>query len=145
MATVNYSITNSVKDSWNGYFTVNSLSSTVSDFNAISAIGAGAALFSFTPVQFEMYPDNPGSNVGRTYVTWRSVAFPGQQFPSVGYSFDIWSEGLYTAINSGATWSNLISTGTYNLSNNKWTVVYNYDPPYPLFHGLNGTITFTAG
>ena len=145
MATVNYSISNSVRDSWNGYFTVSSLSSTVSDFNAISAIGAGAALFSFTPVQFEMYPDNPGSNVGRTYVTWRSISFPNSQFPSSGYSFDIWSESLYTAINAGQTWNNLISTGTFNLSNNKWTVVYNYDPPYALFHGLNGTITFTAG
>lgn len=148
MATINYSISCPEVDSWTGYFEVTSTSGALVDditSNNISAVGAGTELFSFTPVQFETYPDNPGTNVGRTYVTWRSVAHPGSQFPSTGYSFDIWSESLYTAINSGATWADLVSTGTYDLSDNKWTVVYSYDEPYALFHGkgVGATITFS--
>ena len=149
--TINYTISTTLYSSgWSGSFILTAeanLTSLVSSFNDISSITYGAGLDSFTTVQFEMYPTDLGINAGRTYVTWRSIAYPDQQFPESGISFDIWSENLYNAINSGASWQTLITTGTYSLSSTKNTLVYNYDPSYAILHGTgaSSTITFTEG
>lgn len=149
--TINYTISTTLYSTgWSGSFILTeeaTLGTFVNSFNDISSITYGPGLNSFTPVQFEMYPTDLGINAGRTYITWRSVAYPEQQFPESGISLDIWSESLYNAINSGATWQTLITTGTYSLSTTKNTLVYNYDPPYAIFHGTgaSSSITFTAG
>ena len=134
MATVNYSISTSSGNSWSGAFTVSSTASTVTS-TIPTNLTAGA--FSFVPLQFGKYP------AVNSYVTWRTPSIAGQ-YPGSGYSFDVWSSTLYTAINGGATWANLQSTGTYNLDSTKYTLIYNYDAPCTVqnYYGIGGTITF---
>lgn len=78
------------------------------------------------------------------YVTWRDRTISAQKHPQKGKSLDIWSDSLYDAINAGATYQTLVTTGTYNLNPNYWTVFYNYNVPYASHYGKGGTITFTT-
>lgn len=133
MATVNYSINTNTGDDWTGSFTVSSLSDLVfSEAGTPTSVSAGA--FSFVPDNISYY--NPG------YVTWRSATNQAQH-PGSGRSFDIWSLDLYDDIVNLSTWTNLISVGTYPLTNNKNTLFYDYDTPTALYWGIGGSITFS--
>jgi hypothetical protein len=143
MATVNYTISSVLQGfTWVGSFVVDSTSSLFSEVNSIEEINVGTLGFSFVPTQFESYG---GSDA---YVTWRSISFPGEQFPGNGYSFDIWANDLYNLTVSGATWQDIINTGTFSLNTGKNTLVYNYDAPglvqepTKLFYGRGGNIRF---
>lgn len=81
---------------------------------------------------------------GGPYISWRDRTLSSEQFPTVGKSLDIWSDTLCSAVNSGATYQNLVTTGTYALNPDKWTVFYNYNVPYGSHYGKGGTITFTT-
>jgi hypothetical protein len=134
MATVNYSINTTTGDDWTGAFTVSSLSNLVfSEAGTptnITAIGG----FSFTPNNISYY--NPG------YVTWRSDN-DQNQYPNGGIGLDIWSLDLYDDVVGGFTWTNLITTGTYNLTSDKNTVYYDYAAPCAIYWGIGGTVTFS--
>ena len=137
MATVNYSVSTASGLSWTGTFEVTNFTDIVSS-TVPSSFTANAGEVTFTPAQVVTY----GSPSNDSYVTWRSVSIGGQ-YPTTGWSFDVWSLSLSNAINGGATWSNLQSTSTYNLNSNKNTLVYNYSGPYAPFYGSGGTITFS--
>jgi len=81
---------------------------------------------------------------GGPYISWRDRTLSSEQFPTVGKGFDIWSNTLCAAVNSGATYQNLVNTGTYALNNDKWTVFYNYNVPYGSHYGKGGNIVFTT-
>jgi hypothetical protein len=87
---------------------------------------------------------------GVEYVTWRSdVPQSGEpyfsQYPSTGWSVDIWSQTLYSNIlTSNRTWTTL--AGVYPLSVDKWSLVYGYDNPQigPKFYSKGGNLTVTT-
>ena len=139
MATVNYTVTASQGDTWSGSFTVTNTSNAV---NTELPTAANSPNQNFTPSQF--------ANLG-TYVTWRSVDISGQTpgppnfldvYPTTGYSFDIWSADLITAINANNTWSFLIGK-TYNLDATKNTLIYNYNQGDAVYFARGGTISFS--
>lgn len=139
MATVNYTITTNVGQTWSGTFVGVTLGNPVNDpGNLPTSITADSGAISFTPENFQLYPADADSN----YVTWRDQPAVGQ-YPTTGYSLDIWSDTLYVDIDGANTWNDLISTGTYNLSPSKNTLIYNYDVPYAPHWGSGGTITFS--
>jgi hypothetical protein len=137
MATVNYSISTVSGLSWTGTFEVANFTDIVSS-TVPSSFTANSGAVSFTPAQVVSYT----SPTNDAYVTWRSSSIGGQ-YPTTGWSFDIWSLNLYNAIASSATWTTLKTTATYTLNSNKNTLVYNYDDFYAPFYGSGGTITFT--
>jgi len=141
MATVNYTITTNVGETWSGTFVGVTLANPVKDpGNLATSVTADSGSFSFSPYEFELYPAGPDEN----YVTWRDSATPGgSQYPTTGYSFDIWSDDLFAAIDASSTWNDLITTGTYDLTSSKHTLIYNYNVPYAVHAGDGGTIVFT--
>ena len=129
MAIVNYTVTPAVGQSWSGTFVVSSFSNIVkNDLPTVTAPNG----FSFSTASFGEFGP---------YVTWRT--YTGGQYPTTGYSFDIWSTNLTLDIVSNSTWNNLITTSTYNLTTDKNTLIYNYDAPQAPFYGSGGTIIFT--
>lgn len=81
------------------------------------------------------------------YITWRSVAPqsepPGYgQYLFTGFSMDVWSSALYTqVITNSSTWSGLV--GSYSLSSDKWSLVYQYDNANAKCFSKGGTLTIT--
>jgi hypothetical protein len=139
MATVNYTISTSVGQTWSGTFEGVTLGNPVNDpGNLPTTITADSGAISFSPNNFQLYPADTNAN----YVTWRDQPAAGQ-YPTNGYSLDIWSDALYSNIDGSNTWADLIATGTYNLSPSKNTLIYNYDTPYAPHWGSGGTITFS--
>ena len=68
------------------------------------------------------------------------------QYPTTGYSLDIWSDALTTAIANGAFWFSLASNSTkFALSNTKTSLIYDYSGRYAPYwvNGNDGTITFS--
>jgi len=90
------------------------------------------------------------SGSGTKYVTWRSQNDDGQ-FPvggQSGQSLDLWSDDLYDHVDptnsaGNATWQDLIDHVPYDLSTNKTSLYYNYNPPYPEYFNRGGKIAFT--
>lgn len=77
------------------------------------------------------------------YITWRStVPLDGGQFIYTGFSMDIWSSNLYTKIiTNSSLWNSL--AGTYALTNDKWSLVYQYDNANAKCFSKGGTLTIT--
>jgi hypothetical protein len=142
MATVNYSVTTSgTHFNWSGTLEVPDLNATVSSTVPTNITVSGG--LSFVPQSFRYYPDLDIENNGNEYITW-STYNGSSQYPDSGYSFDVWSTSLYSAVDSGITWSTLQVSGAYPLNSNKWTLIYDYDQTYsPNLYGVGGTITFT--
>lgn len=134
---INYTVSTSTRASWSGTFDVNNTTSSVLTEIPID-ITFEPGSFNFNPTNFSQYAD---SNV--KYVTWRTY-LGASQYPDSGYSFDVWSDDLYDAIISNATWDDLVSTGTFNLSLDKTTLIYDHSSPgFPFdFYGKGGIITF---
>lgn len=79
------------------------------------------------------------------YVTWRSTVLnmSHNQYPSTGFSFDIWSSDIYTdVITNSNTWNDL-NNNTYTLNENKHSLIYNYDNYYAPVWSKGGTLTIT--
>ena len=141
MTTINWSIADSESDvspTVSGTFEVTTITNPVSTeiptSITITSIKPGVSLL--IPSNIQLYDDGIGNG---QYVTWRDTN-PGQ-FPSSGVSFDVWSPTLASAISSGATWENLVSTSTFSLETLKWTVFYSYDLPDATWYGKGGTFT----
>ena len=80
---------------------------------------------------------------GAQYVTFRSTR-PASQYPTTGFSLDLWSSSLYTAIITNSnTWTNLNGT-TYNLSTDKYSLIYSYSNLYAPIYSKGGTLTITV-
>ena len=80
---------------------------------------------------------------GVQYVTFRSTR-PAAQHPTTGFSLDLWSSSLYTAIITNSnTWTNLNGT-THDLSTDKYSLVYNYASLYAPIFSKGGTLTITV-
>ena len=142
MATVYYSV-NTLRDSWTGNFTVNNPADLVINYDASNPSNFTAGSLSFGVASFGIYPGDNNSD----YVTWRS-AIPADngQYPSTGYSVDIWSSILYSDVVGGITWNGLMGRTAeyYTLNPNKWSLVYDYDVPNAVYYGYSGSITFSA-
>lgn len=141
MATVAYNIVATEGDNWNGSFSVTNLSGSIALTRPISA---SASSVGFIVNQFVCFDE---------YATWRSVDISGQPsgppnfldtFPTTGYSVDIWCPSLITDIKSGVSW-NFLKGKTYSLSENKNTLIYDYDTVNCVSYAKGGTITFTIG
>lgn len=86
---------------------------------------------------------------GQQYVTWRNSTaatntLTFSQYPTMGMSFDIWSDTLYAR--AATTWTTTISNngGVYPLTSTKYTLVYNYSNTYPLYFIRGGTVTISS-
>ncbi len=80
---------------------------------------------------------------GVQYVTFRST-IPVTQYPTTGFSLDLWSSSLYTAIITNSnTWTDLNGT-THNLSSDKYSLVYSYTSSYPPIFSKGGTLTISV-
>jgi hypothetical protein len=79
----------------------------------------------------------------QNYVTWRSLN-SDDQFPQSmsGKSVDIWSTKLYERIGNGDKWIDIVNNSPYPLSDNKWTLFYDYDVPYSPYYSKTGTVSF---
>ena len=133
MALINFSISSpTVGTSWSGQINV---ANTTDIVNSTVPTEITASGIQYTPTQ--------SLNFG-PYFTWRqqndSNQFPN---PQTGLSLDIWSDNLMTDIGSNSTWANLVTTGTYTLNADKWSVIYDYTNLYAPYSSKGGTITFT--
>lgn len=138
MALVSYQVSGGFAGAgWSGSFTVTNLANPIKTELPTSISSPNVT---FTPTQFALFGD---------YVTWRSVDISGQPpgppnflniYPRNGYSFDIWSPTLISAINANATWQSL-NGGTFILMQ-KNTVIYNYDIPDAPHYSFSGEIQF---
>jgi hypothetical protein len=87
---------------------------------------------------------------GGQYATWRSstaiTGLSNSQYPTQGFSLDIWggASTLITNINAGNTWAQLASGGPYNLSSDKYSLIYNYASSYPPIFSKGGTLTISV-
>ncbi len=91
---------------------------------------------------------NGYSGSGVQYVTFRSIipagGPPAPQHPTTGFSLDLWSSSLYTAIITNSnTWTDLNGT-THNLSSDKYSLVYSYTSSYPPIFSKGGTLTISV-
>lgn len=89
--------------------------------------------------KFNGYPGN--------YITWRSTRLnlTYNQYPTLGWSLDIWSNDLYTdIITNSATWDDLAATQDYSLNDAKHSLVYNYENFYAPVWSKGGSLTITV-
>jgi len=79
----------------------------------------------------------------QNYVTWRSLN-SDDQFPQnmSGKSVDIWSTELYNRISGGENWNSIVLNSPYELSDDKWTLFYDYDVPHSPYYSKTGVISF---
>jgi hypothetical protein len=85
------------------------------------------------------------------YLSWKSEN--SNSHPGSGYSFDIWydqgnalAQNILSGISNNsptATWAQLRDAGALPISNDYWTVVYDYNNTYPIGWRKGGTVTVT--
>jgi hypothetical protein len=151
MASINYTVTANINGGgatlWTGNidFGISSpaLSAiTVSTSIPSSVTGGGTAFIPFVPTGVQNYS---GGGINGSYFTIRGPGNPGGQYPTSGYSLDIWCESLTNEIASSFTWQQLINMGAYNLSSAKFTLTYDYTGRYAPFSTKGGSINFSTG
>jgi len=94
---------------------------------------------SFTPNRNKWFTTQYDQN----YVTWRSLN-SDDQFPQnmSGKSVDIWSTNLYNRFSNGDNWLAIVNNSPYTLSDDKWTLFYDYDVPYSPYYSKTGQVSF---
>ena len=141
MATINYTISTDVRNEIQeafrstGTIQVPNLASTPGSVVPSSVTGTvGDLTITFTPHGTNGYYVYPSTTDANHYITFRSQNI-ATQYPSSGYSLDIWPldgvNSLYNDIIGGKSWQGLIDDGPYNLSNVKYTLLYDYTPGSP--------------
>ena len=152
MASINYTVTASINGGgatlWTGNidFGISSPALNaipVSGSVPTSVIGGG---ITFVPSGVLSVQNYGGGGVNGSYFTMRGPGNPpGGQYPTSGYSLDIWCESLTNDIANSFTWQQLINTGAYNLSSAKFTLTYDYTGRYAPFSTKGGSINFSTG
>jgi hypothetical protein len=107
-----------------------------------------------TPVLFTFgslrnYSDT-GAGGPNYFTVSQSNVLSNAQYPTTGYSLDIWSDALTTAIARGSTWLSLTNfqvssgaNGLFALSDTKTSLIYDYSRRYAPYWVKEGTITFS--
>lgn len=150
MANINYSITtdpsaNPILEgfTWTGTLSNITAASTVNSSKPTSVSGtANGETITFNVDAtngYNVYPSETGDN----YITFRSQNI-ASQYPTSGFSLDIWSLELYNQIVGGATWNDLQLNSPYNLNNGKYSLFYNYNGPNASFWCRGGKISFAV-
>jgi hypothetical protein len=93
-----------------------------------------------------------GYNSSHPYVTWRSTSLGLQydQYPTTGYSLDIWDSIFYNNIfTSDMTWNQIVTGNgsggsSYTLLDDKYSLVYNYDTPYAPIYSKGGILNVSV-
>ena len=89
------------------------------------------------------FPSTTGSDLN--YFTFRSQNNSNAQFPTVqtGLSLDVWSDDFHNFIltDTSPTWQSILDT-YWDLSEDKFTLVYDYDNLYAPYYSKGGTIRF---
>lgn len=138
MAIIQYTISPDDGNTWSGTFEINNLSGQINTEIPVQITSPNG---NFVPQQVANFGD---------YITWRSVDISGNPpgppdfldiYPRDGYSIDIWSQQLIADANANRNWNFLIGK-SYVLNANKNTLIYSYNPPYPLHYGAGGLINF---
>jgi hypothetical protein len=93
-----------------------------------------------------------GYDSSHPYVTWRSTSSGLQynQYPTTGYSLDIWDSVFYNNIfTSNMNWNQIITGNgsggaTYTLLEDKYSLVYYYDTPNAPIYSRGGILTVSV-
>jgi len=148
MAIVNFTVTSTTIGSpWSGSIDLSSnvFTNTVVSSTIPATVTAGGISFSPASVLGVQNYNGVDPANDSTYFTIRGPNNPGGQYPTSGYSLDIWSKTLTDDIAQGNTWAQLINTPNYSLSSAKFTLIYDYTGRYALSWSKGGIITFTTG
>ena len=130
MATLTVDITNVTEGiSWSGSVDVTYLTEDIVAPESVDwkfpSDGTG---INFSTSKHLTFPSTTGAD--QNYVTFRSQINSNAQFPAIqtGLSLDVWSDDLHNFIltDSNATWNTILGD-TWNLSTDKYTLIYDYD------------------
>ena len=134
---------------WSGQVSVPEDSKTVttnSQFLSWSFPPDGSGI-NFSTLNNLPFPSSTGSNLN--YFTFRSQTNSTAQFPTpqTGISLDIWSDEFHTyIIDDAPTWATILNlTGGseyFDLSTEKYTLLYDYDNLYAPYYSKGGRIRF---
>jgi hypothetical protein len=112
-----------------------------------SAAVSTTALFNFASLRNYSGTGAGGPNY---FTVSESNVLSNAQYPTTGYSLDIWSDALTTAIAGGSTWFSLTNfqvssqaNGVFALSDTKTSLIYDYSRRYAPYWVKGGTITFS--
>jgi len=121
-----------------------------------SAAVSTTALFTLANGSLRNY-SGTGAGGPNYFTVSESNVLSNAQYPTTGYSLDIWSDALTTAIAGvpadgipPATWFSLTNfqvssgeNGVFALSDTKTSLIYNYSRRYAPYWVKGGTITFS--
>jgi hypothetical protein len=155
MATATFSISNQIEgESWSqimqGFTLGNIISSPTTYLTDSNQTPVKLLNVTYPSIDIEsIYSSNEG---GEPYFTWREYNWNrSSSTREYGHSLDLWSSDLYTDIvTNNITWGQ-INNRTYNLSNNKYSLVYFYTystqnktRAYPIYWSRGGILTVTV-
>ena len=142
MATLTVDITNVTEGiSWSGSVDVNDLNQNiVSTQEAHWKFPSDASGVNFTTTKHLTFPSTTGAD--QNYFTFRSQTNSNAQFPAIqtGLSLDVWSDDFHNFIltDTTPTWNSILGD-TWNLSTDKFTLIYDYDNLYAPYFSKGGT------
>ena len=142
MATLTVDITNVTEGiSWSGSVDVQNLDlDIVSSQEADWKFPSDGTGVNFTTTNHLKFPSTTGAD--QNYFTFRSQINNTAQFPNpqTGLSLDVWSDDFHNFIltDTSPTWNSILGT-SWDLSTDKFTLIYDYNNLYAPYFSKGGT------
>tara|TARA_A100001201_G_C3974733_1_gene166742 strand:- start:88 stop:534 length:447 start_codon:yes stop_codon:yes gene_type:complete len=142
MATLTVDITNVTEGiSWSGSVDVTDLNQDIVSTQSVDwkfpSDGTGT---NFSTSKHLKFPSTTGAD--QNYFTFRTQTNSNAQFPTIqtGLSLDVWSDDFHNFIltDTTPTWNSILGD-TWNLSTDKFTLIYDYDNLYAPYFSKGGT------
>ena len=128
---VNYTIASGTGDSWTGTFEIPDMSAVAGvDPPTVSTITAVSGTTNMT-----MIPAAASADPGSAGVTWSNWVAPHID------GMDIYSLSFFNLLNGGATWNNVVATGTFALDSADF---YTDSGETGALSTIGGVLTFSA-